>query len=340
VAEAKEVSVFAGQYKETKRCRAYEAYQLLATHITFSTHMDPLLQLVLQRLPSGTAPAVRNKLALLLQAASRGVAVNPTAGSVDLAVWVERTLDRCLTVEEAARAAAKAAVGAAHEVKPVKGSGQGVDQDDQQQQDAVAAAAESPGAAHLYLVTEFTLSLLSAAVKRGVLAGRDPDTMSLLDPLVPHLIRALGCRHPGSVAVALRLLTTLVNLPLTSLATAAAAAGKAVTKLLQQVPDAGHPVAQDCFRLLAGLLRGCPEFQPSNAQIRFLVKWLTTDLTSDGTAATAAGAAVGAVGGGSSAAGGGERQAGLGLLRAILGRKILVPEVYDAMNQVQEVMIR
>ncbi len=265
VSEAKEVSAFAGRYKEAKRCRAYEAYEILAANITFSTHMDILLQPVLQRLSAATAPKLRNKLQLLLQAAAKGIRVNPSATAVDLAVWVEGSLQKCLAVEEAAQAAAKEAMGAATAVKaPVKRSGQSGqtavaggagDQEEQQQVldlEAVAAAAMDSGAAHLYLITEFTLSMLSSAVKKGVLSGRSPKALGLLDPLLPLLVRALACRHPGSVAVALRLLSVLVGLPLPGLEKAATAAGRALTKLLRQVPDAGHPIAQDCFRLLAG----------------------------------------------------------------------------------------
>jgi U3 small nucleolar RNA-associated protein 20 len=102
------------------------------------------------------------------------------------------------------------------------------------------------------------------------------------------------------------------------MAAAAPAAGKALTVLLKKAPDANHPVAQDCFRLLAGLLRECPAYQPSTAQLRFLLRWVATDL--DGAPA--------------------ENGAAFGLLRAVLGRKLMVPEVYDAMDKVQEVMIK
>jgi hypothetical protein len=43
---------------------------------------------------------------------------------------------------------------------------------------------------------------------------------------------------------------SLQHLP--GLAAAAASAGKAVSSLLRKVPDAAHPLAQDCFKLLGG----------------------------------------------------------------------------------------
>jgi U3 small nucleolar RNA-associated protein 20 len=67
-----------------------------------------------------------------------------------------------------------------------------------------------------------------------------------------------------------------------------------------------------------GLLRECPAYQPSTPQLRFLLRWVATDL---------AGAPS-------------ENSAAFGLLRSVLGRRLMVPEVYDAMDRVQEVMIK
>lgn len=46
VAEAKEVVAVAASSKEAKRVRGYETYQILASAVTFATHMDALLAIV------------------------------------------------------------------------------------------------------------------------------------------------------------------------------------------------------------------------------------------------------------------------------------------------------
>ena len=46
MAEAKEAAEFAGAYKEAKKCRAYETYQLLAGLITFGERAAELLTTV------------------------------------------------------------------------------------------------------------------------------------------------------------------------------------------------------------------------------------------------------------------------------------------------------
>lgn len=88
------------------------------------------------------------------------------------------------------------------------------------------------------------------------------------------------------------------------------------------------------------MLRDCPAYDPPTHHIRFLLKWIAADLQSPaGTSATAAAARAGASGGGSSGGAGGERVSGFSLLRAVLGRKLMLPEVYDVMDIVQEQMI-
>ena len=46
MSEAKDVVAIAAKYKEAKRVRGYETFQILASAVTFSTHMEPLLALV------------------------------------------------------------------------------------------------------------------------------------------------------------------------------------------------------------------------------------------------------------------------------------------------------
>ena len=62
------------------------------------------------------------------------------------------------------------------------------------------------------------------------------------------------------------------------MAAESASAGKAVTSLLQRMSKTGDPIAQDCFKLLATLLRESDSYKPSNAQLRFLLTWAFGDM--------------------------------------------------------------
>jgi hypothetical protein len=237
VAAAKDVAAFAGKYKEAKRCRAYEAYAHLAAAVTFtpptsssrsssssSSAFDQLLQLVREKLPAAGSPTTRAKLEQLLTAAARGLSSNPSVTAETLAAWIGVQLDQTLRVEEAARAKALGPVGAAVSTTAAAAAGgaaagrkgrgpanpppaavAAADVDSVEGEEAAAAAAAAAaagdGSAHLYLMSHFVLSVLSSAMKKGVLGGSSREVLGLLDPLLPLLVRGLGSRHMGTVQV-------------------------------------------------------------------------------------------------------------------------------------------
>ena len=68
------------------------------------------------------------------------------------------------------------------------------------------------------------------------------------------------------------------NLLGAGLAAESSNAGRAVTGLLQRMSKTGDPIAQDCFKLLATLMRESTLYQPSNAQLRYLLTWAFSDM--------------------------------------------------------------
>lgn len=99
--------------REAKKCKAYDMYQLLARMVSFRAHIGQLLGAVRTHLPDASQPKVYNKLASLLQHASRGILANPTAQPQDLMTFVHGILEGGLAQEEAAREAAEAEATAA-----------------------------------------------------------------------------------------------------------------------------------------------------------------------------------------------------------------------------------
>ncbi|KAL0018407.1 hypothetical protein WJX79_009395 [Trebouxia sp. C0005] len=300
IADAKEADAFAAKYREAKKCKAYDMYQLLARMITFRQNIGQLLAAVCKHLPDASQPKVYNKLSVLLQHASRGIHANATASPQDLMIFIHGVLDGGLAGEETAREAAQAEATAAVHTSS---------------QDALPEAEQT--GQHDHMLVDFALGLLHTGLKKGNLGGQSPEALALLDPMLPLLVGALGSRHANSVSLGLKCLAFLIRLPLPGLAAESASAGKAVTGLLQRMSKTGDPIAQDCFKLLATLLRESDTYKPTNAQLRFLLTWAFGDMEEAA-----------------------NRQAGFGLLKAVLQRKLVVPEVYDIMTRVQEMMVR
>jgi U3 small nucleolar RNA-associated protein 20 len=65
------------------------------------------------------------------------------------------------------------------------------------------------------------------------------------------------------------------------------------------------------------MIRECPSYSPSTDQVQYLLKWTFSDLEESA-----------------------DRQTAFALLRAVLARRLVVPEVYDVMKRVQEVMVK
>ena len=101
------------------------------------------------------------------------------------------------------------------------------------------------------------------------------------------------------------------------LAESAAQAGLAMTDLLQASPNTETRIAQECLRLLASLLRVCSDWAPTTTQLRFLVTWSLSNI--EETASNVA---------------------AFNLLRAIITRKLVIPEIYDVMSKVEELMVK
>ena len=214
-AEAKEVDAFAASYKEAKRCRANDTFQLLASLVTFSTHVPRLLAPVRSRLHDASHPKIRSKLAQLLHHASAGLLTNATATPRDICELVFAITDAGLAAEEAARDKATAASGAAVRTEGGRKSAE--------------EAGEARKALHQPLLVEFALTTFKAALKKGLVPTQGPEATALLDPLLPLLIRALSSRHSPSVTASLQALSILiVHTELPGLDNASKDAGKVI----------------------------------------------------------------------------------------------------------------
>ena len=89
-----------------------------------------------------------------------------------------------------------------------------------------------------------------------------------------------------------------------------------MTHLLESCQSSTTPIAQECLRLLASLLRTCPAWAPTTAQLRFLISWSLADVEEAAS-----------------------QVAAFALLRGVVKRRLVVPEVYDVMAKVEDLMI-
>lgn len=311
VAEAKEVDAFSANYKETKRCKAPETYMLLASRVTFETQMVKLLVPVQNRLADASTPKIRLKLSNLLQNASRGVLSNPTIRPHHICEFAYAIVDSGLKVEEDSQKLAMNAAGRAEQTSNDLAMKNSADPPKE------LALLDAKLALHQPLLVEFALRIFHQALKKGIIETKDPQAAAQLDPLLPVLIRALRSRHSPSVMLALETLSILVRSEIPSISSTASAASKSAINLLKNCPKTTDPVAQGCFKLLGGMLRHCKQYAPPASQLKFLLGWAFNELEESA-----------------------QQHNAFSLLKAIVERKLIVPEIYDLMERVQELMVR
>eukprot|EP00850_Spirogloea_muscicola_P013633 SM000093S24444 [mRNA] locus=s93:494111:510484:+ [translate_table: standard] len=188
----------------------------------------------------------------------------------------------------------------------------------------LTAAASLPRAStaadpNTYLSMDFALQLLHAGLKRWRPDGKDPQLLAMLDPFVALLCRCLVNKYDSVLAQAIKSLCILVRLPLPAIGRfGQEILGKAFEIVGGRSVRSGGEVVQTCLKLLATLLQHCSTIQISNEQLLLLLQaGVFADLEAGATRSTA-----------------------FSLLQAVLSRRLVVPEIYDLMHSVAELMVR
>ncbi|KAJ9555652.1 hypothetical protein OSB04_010266 [Centaurea solstitialis] len=166
-----------------------------------------------------------------------------------------------------------------------------------------------------HLVTVFTLGILHNRVKKMKYKENEEEVLSLLDPFVGLLCSCLSSKFEDVTSAALRCLSLLVKFPLPSLDSQADNIKSALFVILHGSVNATGALAESCIRLLTVLLRST-SITLSADQMHMLVQFpLFVDLERNPSFVA------------------------LSLLKAIVNRKVVVPEIYDLAKQVAELMV-
>ncbi|CAN6446079.1 unnamed protein product [Victoria cruziana] len=166
-----------------------------------------------------------------------------------------------------------------------------------------------------HLIAAFALRLLYDRMKRMKLDRNNRELLSMLDPLVELLQNCLQSKYEDILSGSLRCLTVLIRLPLPSFE-------QQIEKITSFILEAsGKPVkandllTQASFKLLIRLLRD-PKYPFSTSQLKMLIRCpLLVDLESSPSAIS------------------------LSLLKAIVARKLIIPEIYDIVCRVSRLMV-
>ncbi|XP_024539706.1 small subunit processome component 20 homolog isoform X1 [Selaginella moellendorffii] len=164
----------------------------------------------------------------------------------------------------------------------------------------------------LHILAEFALNLLHDRLRR---IQPTPEEVSTLDSFVPLLAKCLSVKYTGVISESMRCLSILLKLPLSTITSAGGAIVSSVFSLAGSSSTTDSPLMQACMKLLSVILRHCKSVTLSKAQVHDLLRLnIFVEI---------------------------EKQSAqcLSLLKAVVARKLVVPEIYDLMTRVQKLMI-
>ena len=162
----------------------------------------------------------------------------------------------------------------------------------------------------------FGLDLFTTAYRRSRFDLHDKHLLARLEPFVNLIGNTLYAESEAVLIAALKAAPCILQCPLKAVPSSAPLMSRQILSIIRSVGSAESEVAQTAFKSLATILRECPTSNIQEADLLFLLELLAPDLEEPA------------------------RQASVfTLLRAIVARKLVVPELYDVMTRVSAVLV-
>ncbi|GAA5909110.1 Utp20p [Sporobolomyces salmoneus] len=167
-----------------------------------------------------------------------------------------------------------------------------------------------------YRFVSFGLELFNSAFRKSQFDLDSPEIISRLEPLLSLVGNSLYSEDPVVLARSMRATASLIRCPLTSRDKAAPVLVKQMMNVVERSGSTESELAQSALRTLSTVIRDCKTVVLKEQQLTTLLELIAPDIEEA------------------------DRQATLfQLLRAIMSRKFVAPEIYDLMDKVAEMLV-
>lgn len=314
VAEEKEVKQILSKVMEARRSKSYDSYEILGKFVG----KDQVTKLILplkEILQNTTSLKLARKVHETLRRIIAGLLVNQemTAESILLLSYGLVSENLPLLTQKEKNPAAPAPDPRLPPQSclllpptPVRGG-----------QKAVVSKKTN-----MHIFIESGLRLLHLSLKTSKVKSSSEHVLEMLDPFVSLLIDCLGSMDVKVITGALQCLIWILRFPLPSIETEAEQLTKHLFLLLKDYAKLGAARGQNfhlvvnCFKCVTILVKKVKSYQITQKQLQVLLAYAEEDIYDTTRQATA-----------------------FGLLKAILSRKLLVPEIDDVMRKVSKLAI-
>uniref|UniRef100_A0A3Q2C7Z2 UTP20 small subunit processome component n=1 Tax=Cyprinodon variegatus TaxID=28743 RepID=A0A3Q2C7Z2_CYPVA len=169
---------------------------------------------------------------------------------------------------------------------------------------------------NMHILVDAGLKLLHLSLKKSKVTSSEASTLEMLDPFIQLLMECLSSMHQV-ITEALMAFTWLLRFPLPAVEQNAQQLTKQLFVLLKDYSKAGaargenYQLVQNCFKAMTILVKNIKSNRISETQLQVLLGYAEEDIYDQSRQATA-----------------------FGLLKAILSRKLVVPEMEEVMRKV------
>lgn len=160
------------------------------------------------------------------------------------------------------------------------------------------------------------LDLFVTAYRRGIFNFNDSEILSRLEPMVSVIGNTLYSNNGNVASSGLKAISQMIKSPLKSVEESLPVFVRQTFAIIRQTGSTESDLTQTAFKTLAVMIRDHSSSQVKEKDLIFLLELVTPDLEEVSRQATA-----------------------FSLLRAIVSRKFVVPEIYDVMDKVREIMV-
>lgn len=298
VGQEKDAEDYVSKMKEVKSNKSYDSMELLAKNATIrhlSSLVRPLQSLLREKLNSN----IVKKLDELMRRIGIGLLRNPCAESREILVFCYEVIKE--SYQDKAPTTAQATARSEREERflvKLQGGKRG----------------EKRGttSSHVYKLTRFALDILRAILNKfGSLL-----TAANLSGFLPIIGDALVQAQEEVKISALRLLSTIIKLPLPEIDNNAHVYLTEAVKMVKESPSTNSEASQASLKLISSMIRERKSTKLRDGHLAYLLQRLTADIEEP------------------------DRQGvTFNFIRAVMSRKFVVPEMYELVDNIATMMV-
>ncbi|KAG1734522.1 armadillo-type protein [Suillus lakei] len=162
----------------------------------------------------------------------------------------------------------------------------------------------------------FGLELFNTAFRRSRFDFQDKQIINRLDPLVKLIGNALYSSSEPVLIASFKASASILRCPLKSVSSSAPVIARQILAIVRSTGSGESEVAQAGLKALASILRECEAAQVKEKDLLFLIEFVSPYLEDPDRQGTV-----------------------FALLRAIVARRLIVPELYDIMADVSAILV-